>query len=360
MVKILKNFDFKVKPAGGGVLEVTVPTIRRDVQLQEDLIEDIGRIYGYDKIEAVFPMFSLIPPLKNLDIFWEDMAKDALSRAGFNEVYNYSFLGDREAEMFGYKDELIEVQNPISSEQKYLRTSLIAGLLKNLEKNINYEKEVRIFELGKVFSSLKEEKKQLTGLILRGDFYQLKGVVDFLLNSLGISNISYAEFDISPAEMKTCVWYSQRCAEIEVNEEKIGFLGELSREILNRFGIKERVVSFDIDFSKLSDNASEEQEYRPISRFPAAVRDIAVLVPLDVKSEDVLGMINIAGGELVRNAELFDIYEGDELPQGKKNLAFHIIFQSDEKTLNSEEVDALQSKIIKFLEENPDFQVRKS
>ncbi|MDD5145011.1 MAG: phenylalanine--tRNA ligase subunit beta [Candidatus Pacebacteria bacterium] len=359
MIKILKILGFKTKQMGKDVLDVTVPTIRRDVLLQEDLIEDIGRIYGYEKIEPVFPASSLIPPFKNLDIYWEDMVKDSLKQVGFNEVYNYSFFGDKEADIFGYKNELIEVRNPISSEQKYLRAILVPGLLKNIEKNINYEKEIKIFELGNVFTNPKQEKKQLTGLILEGDFYQLKGIVDFILNNLGISNISYREYNFPPQEIKTCVWHSQRYAEIEANGEKIGFLGELSKEVVSKFGIKEKIVSFDIDFAKLTDNASEEQEYRPISKFPAAVRDIAILVPLEVKADDVLDMINSAGGMLVRNVDLFDIYEGEELPEGKKNLAFHIIFQSEEKTLNSEEVDGLQDKIIKFLELNPDFQVRK-
>lgn len=370
-LKIEKE-EVRQRREGGGssivklkILTVKVPTRRLDVSIPEDLIEEVGRIYGYENIKVAFPISSLIPPKRNLNIFWEDMIKNILKEAGFAEVYNYSFISENDAKIFG-KQNLIELKNPLSEEQKYLRASLIPNLLKNVAKNQRYlsagrqdTTNIRIFELGRIFKLPKEEKRQLSGLITGNDFYQLKGVVDLLLNKLGISMIFYNEYQPSPEESKLSFWHPKKCAEIKVDGKEIGFLGEISPKILDKLEISKKVVLFEIDFEKLSKFVSEEHEYRPISRFPAAVRDIAVLVPGKVKVVEVLNKINAVGGNLIRDIDLFDIYKGRELPQEKKNLAFHIIYQAKDRTLSSKEIDKIQEKIIKVLEKNPSWQVRK-
>jgi len=199
----------------------------------------------------------------------------------------------------------------------------------------------------------------LTGVMTGGAFYQLKGVVDLLLNKLGISNIWYDEYQPTPEESKIEVWQKGKCAEIKVNGEEIGFLGEISPQILDKIRIALKTVYFEIFFDKLSKLASEEHEYRPISRFPAAIRDIAVLVPQFVRVEEVLNKIETVAGSLIRDIDLFDIYEGEELPHGKKNLAFHLIYQAEDRTLSPKEIDEIQEKIIKALEEESEWQVRK-
>ncbi|TFG35739.1 MAG: hypothetical protein E4H47_00770, partial [Parcubacteria group bacterium] len=175
----------------------------------------------------------------------------------------------------------------------------------------------------------------------------------------GISNIWTDEYQPTPEDSKSVIWHHGKTAEIKVGNEEIGFLGEISNKVRDSYKIKGTAVLFDIDFEKLSRAASEEHEYRPISRFPAAIRDIAVLIPREIRMAEVLNKIESEGGDLVRDVDLFDIYEGEELPEGKKNLAFHIIFQSGDKTLSSEEVDEPQEKIIKALEKEPQWQVRK-
>ncbi len=361
IMNILKNLEFKVKKSTKDSLDILIPTRRLDVSIQEDLIEEIGRIYGYDKIKAAFPVSSLILPKRNLNLFWEDMTKNILKEVNFTEVYNYSFISEKDAKIFNFS-RLIKLKNPISEEHKYLRASLIPNLLKNLYSNIRNcapGLDGGIFELGKIFISPKEEKRMLAGLINMGDFYQLKGVIDTLLNKMGISNIWYDEHKPTPEESKLLIWHSKKCAEIKVDGKEIGFLGEISPRVLDDLEILGRVVLFDIDFEKLSQISSEEHEYRPISRFPTAVRDIAILVPRKVKVVEALNKINAIGGPLIRDIDLFDIYEGEELPQGKKNLAFHIIYQAKNRTLSSKEIDEIQNKIIKNLEKDPDWQVRK-
>jgi len=372
---ILKRLEFRIIDIKPQSILVEVPTFRLDINIPEDLIEEIGRIYGYQKIKAVFPLASLILPRRNLDVFWEDISKNILKEAGFSEVYNYSFVSEKDINLYlanqykpphqnfggGDKSAVIEVENPISIEQKYLRPSLIPNLLKNIQRNQKNFEEIKIFELGKIFYPLKTEKRMLTGLIAgkNSEFFQAKGAVDLLLRKLGISNIWYDSWQSIPTESKISIWHPKKCAAIKIDHQKIGFLGEISPKVLDKFKIDRKIIIFDIDFEKLSKLSSEEVIYQPISRFPAAVRDISVLAPRKTKVVEVLNKINIAGGSLVRDVDLFDIYEGEELPEGKKNLAFHIIYQSEVRTLKSEEIDKIHQKIIKALGKELKWQVRK-
>jgi len=363
---ILKKLEFKVtevRPLSKThQILVEVPTFRLDINIPEDLIEEIGRLYGYTNIPSIFPMASLIPPERNLDIFWEDVVKNILKEAGFTEVYNYSFCSKKDIDLFQFnqkKGALIEIENPTSFDYQYLRPSLIPNLLKNVATNQSFFREIRIFELGKVFQNKKlREKRMLTGLLTGEKFFETKGTIDLLLQKLGISDIWYDEYQPTPEESKLSIWKVKKCAEIKIGHEEIGFLGEISSKILETLKINEKITVFDIDFEKLATFASEETIYRPVSRYPAAIRDIAILVPSGVLVEEVLNKIEIAGGPLIRDIDLFDIYEGEELPGGKKNLAFHLIYQSEDRTLSSKEIDEIQEKIIKTLEAE-EWEVRK-
>lgn len=360
--QILKNLNFKIIKQTKSSLVVEAPTSRPDAVSPEDLIEEVGRIIGYDKIPAAFPAASLIPPKRNDQLFWEDIVKDILTMAGFTETYNYSFISDKEAKIFNYQSNtLIELHNPLSAEQKYLKPSLIPGLLANAKKNINSFPAIKIFESGKIFrkGASPKEQKQLTAIVIGEDFYQLKGVVDLLLEKLGISSAWYDDYQPTPEESKLDLWHPQRRAEIKTDDGEIGFLGEISPKILAAIELPAKAVVFDINFDKLADSVSAEHEYRPISKFPAVVRDLAILVPRQTRVEEVLNKIDTAGGAIIRDVDLFDIFEGNEVADDKKSMAFHIIYQSEEKTLTSAEVDLVQQKIIKALEKDPNWEVRK-
>jgi phenylalanyl-tRNA synthetase beta chain len=358
---ILKRLGFEINEKKGQLV-VKVPTFRQDVKIAEDLIEEIGRIYGYQKVPSLFPVVSLIPPKRNLEIFWENMVKDILKEIGFSEVYNYSFISENLAKNLDYKkEELIEVENPTSLEFKYLRPSLIPKLLENVQKNQPYFQEIKIFELGKVFKiedSKFTEKKMLAGLITGDSFFELKGVLDALFQKLGISEFFYDEFEPTPEESKISIWHPKKIAEIKLDNQEVGFLGQISRRVLKRFGIKNNLSVFDIDFEKLQKYCTEETIYQPLSKYPAAVRDISVLVPRNVLVEEVLEKIEMVS-PLIKDVDLFDIYEGEEIPEGKKNLSFHIIFQAKDHQVSPQEIDQIQSKIIQVLQENPEWEVRK-
>ena len=332
---ILKRLGFKINN-----MIVEVPTQRLDINIPEDLIEEVGRIYGYDKIPASFPSASLIPALKNEEVVLENLIKDSLKEIGFSEVYNYSFINDKDVKDFGYKN-LIELENPISAEQKYLRPSLIPNLLKNIKNNSRHlvfkNKELKMFEIGRVFEAPSIEQKNVSGIVSGPDsFLVAKGACDHILERISISNAWYDDVGVN------------KSAEIKSGNKTIGFIDLISG-----------VSVFNFDFHKLYELSSEEKVYQPISCYPAAIRDIAILVPQKTKVVEVLNKINAIGGSLIQDIDLFDIYEGKELPQGKKNLAFHVIYQSDAKTLSSVEIDNIHNKIFKALEEDPSWKVRK-
>jgi len=356
---ILKRLGFNCNEAGPHCIEVVVPTFRLDISIPEDLIEEIGRIYGYEKIPPKFPISALVPPKRNLEIFWEDLSKNILKESGFNEVYNYSFISNLQLTTYNLQlKNVIEVENPTSADFQYLRPSLIPNLLKNIQKNQKFFKEIRICELGKVFKAPKE-KRMLTGVMTGDSFFEVKGVIDSLLNKMGISNIYYDDYQPTPEDSKFSIWQLKKCAEVKVDGEEIGFLGEISPKVLEALKIAGKLVVFDLDFEKLQKIASEEHEYQPISKYPAAIRDLAILVPQEIRVAEVLNKIYDAGGNLIRDIDLFDIYEGEELPEKKKNLAFHIIYQATDRTLSSKEIDEIQEKIIKACQEELEWEVRK-
>jgi|AntAceMinimDraft_16_1070373.scaffolds.fasta_scaffold00273_14 phenylalanyl-tRNA synthetase beta chain len=361
IIKIFKSLGFEVDSK----LQVKIPTWRLDITEKQDLIEEIGRIYGYEKITSVFPKLVLMPAQKNEEIIWQERTKNILKASGFFELYNYSFISKKIGD---YLDSnLVELENPFSEQLYYLRPNLLINLLDNVsykEKHFQKKEKIKIFELGTVFRKEVgeiEEKKMLAGMIFGDEdgFYVLKGVIDGLLQGLGMSDIFYDNFQATPDNSQRILWNLNKSAEIKINGKEIGFIGELSSRILSKLGVKVPVIAFEIDFDKLVGFCSEEQEYVKISKFPSAVRDVSILLPFRVKVAEVLNEINIAGGELVQDVDIFDIYEGEGLTEGRKSVAFHIVFQSKNRTLEGGEIDELFRKIIKALEKNADWEVRK-
>lgn len=363
VLEILKRLGLEIKKRKKDIIVVGIPTIRKDLQIEEDLIEEVGRIYGYEHITVNPPKTLLKLPEKEDALVWASKVRRILKELGFVEVYNYSFISEKDKQKLDLV-KLIELENPISDEFKYLRPSLLINLIKNIQENQKNFKQFKLFEIGKIFYQQKEklfEKKMISGVIFgeKDGFYLIKGIIDSLLEQLGVSDVFYDEYQPTPEDSLCSFWHIRKSAEIKVSNKEIGFLGEISKKVTSLYDIHSEIYAFDIDFDKLSKLASEEQEYLPISKYPAAVRDIAILTPLNTKVADVMNAIYGAGGKLLKDVDLFDIYMGEEIPDGKKNLAFHLIFQSDQKTLSSEEVDKLFTKIIQALEENPEWEVRK-
>jgi len=370
VMKYLKSLHFSIDDS----LRVVIPTIRRDIQIEEDLIEEIGRLIGYNNIPIKYP-FGLLGAAKLDDsLIITNKVKNIFEGLGFNEIYNNSFIGEDDIEKFGTSREgYIELENPLSIDLKYLRKDLLIGLLKTVKENsktsLGDNQSIKIFELGKIYrkkNNKTEEERMLAGIIakrsekMRGEnFYELKGVIDSLLNKLGISDIWYDDYQATSEWTDEAFWQKVGTAEIKVGNEEIGFIGEINSAVLNKLNMKTDVTAFNLNFEKLLKLAEEELIYEPPSPYPAAVRDLAVLVNLEDRVADVQNIIEQAGGELVFDVDLFDMYEGEGIPGGKKNLAFHIIYQSYEKTLKDEEIDKIHRRIIRELEKNKNWEVRK-
>jgi phenylalanyl-tRNA synthetase beta chain len=324
--KILEKLDFGIKIVGQN-FQVRVPTRRLDVTLPEDLIEEVGRIYGFEKIPSRLPEAALIPPVRNDGLVYQNKIREILVNLGFSEVYNYSFTSNKGK---------IEMLNPINQDQKYLRCNLADGLLENLEKNKRYFKEIRLFEIGRVFLKDKNkilERKKLGAALSPANFYYLKGVIESLFNKLGIVNVCYDESSQKGIRAK-----------IKVDNEFLGWLND---------------NFFELDFEKIVKLAIEEIIYTVPSKYPAVVRDISLLVEPGTKVVEVLNLIHSAGGRLIRDIDLFDMYEGEKISQGRKSLAFHIVYQSDDYTLTDKEVNQIQEKVIQTLENEKNWEVRK-
>ncbi len=372
-IQILKRLGFIVKEKKD-TWEIIVPTFRQDINVPIDIIEEIVRMYGYEKINPIFAVSSILPSIENPIARLQEQLQDTLVKAGFSEIYSYSFIGEKDLQTFRYtpKDAkaLVELQNPYSEEYKYLRANLLENLLKVVEENTRRYagKDIYVFELGKVFENTQQkiaESDLITGVINlpkkndQAAFAQAKGVVDFLLSRLGISNSWYDNYHQTPLHSRTSLWHGDKIAEIKIGQKKIGFLGIVEPSITSNLKLKGSVAAFSLDIQELLPLIAKEYEYRPIPRFPAVLRDLAVLVPRTTKVIDVMNIIQIKGAQLIDNIDLFDMYEGDQIPDGKKNLAFHIIYQSAQRTLTADEVDEVQKEIISTLEKNPAWEVRK-
>ncbi|OHA72948.1 MAG: phenylalanine--tRNA ligase subunit beta [Candidatus Wildermuthbacteria bacterium RIFCSPLOWO2_01_FULL_47_18] len=364
---ILKRLGFKVQGQ-----RVSVPTWRADVMIPEDLVEEVGRLHGLEAIPATFPHGSVVPPEENQDRVWLEQLRDNLKEVGFVESYNYSFVGEKDVTTLGYSEKdaslLVALQNPMSEDFKYLRMNLLDNLLKNIVLNERAfpDKTLKFFETEKVFAqTLKGVEEELCIAFVLAPpsrtskaFLEAKGIVDSLFSSLGITDAWYDEFKAVPDKGRNALWQEAKRAEIKIGNAEIGFLGEISSSVLNGLGMKRQVVAMELNVKKLLTHALEEREYRPPSKFPPALQDIALLVPRDVRVEDVVEVMERSGGELVADIDLFDMYEGSELPEGKKSLAFHIVYQAEDRTLTGKEVETVHKIITQALEENPGWEVR--
>ena len=322
--RILNSLGFEIKNS-----IAVVPKWRKDVGIWQDLAEEVGRIYGYDKIIPI-PL-SKTEPKKKSDFFKKEWIKDLLVALGFVEVSNYAFLSqtDIEAAQLKPKD-LLEVANPLQLENKYLRNSLIPKLLSNVAKNPTFD-PVLLFEVGKVFD--KENEKLSLGVVSSGknSFDFIDKAANQLANSLKIKR-----------------------SEIEISE--------LKREDLQRFKIKKPLVyAFQIDLSpslaklKIADRELELRisdkkiHYRPISKYPSIVRDIAFIVDRSIGAEDIADEIYTVSNEINR-VELFDEYVSDKIGMNKKSLAYHLYLESMDRTLTDQEAESIMKKIIKKIE----------
>ncbi len=370
MRAILERLGFVVKKTAKGY-QATVPSHRLDVSHDADIAEEIGRLYGLEDIFAVLPRNILLPAHEDAVYSVSEKIKRIAAGMGMTEAYTRSFIGEADVALFHYlREKLVSVQKPFSQDQKYLRPSLLPKLLQHAAANLRRMREVRMFEVGNIFCVAARKKVQeetvIAGVVALPEdaeahqkgmaFYEAKGAVEMLLEKLGIDDVSYSFHEHDPFVSEP-FWHPARAAELKCGDMTIGRVAELSSSIARALGISGRIAFFGIRVAALAERAQERSAYAPISKFPAVERDIAVLVLADTRIDEAQGVIENAGGELLYDSDLFDIYEGEHLEADRKSLAFHLIFQSNERTLTDKEVDAVYARIVSALSEQG-FEVR--
>jgi phenylalanyl-tRNA synthetase beta subunit len=347
-----------------------VPPFRQDILTKEDLAEEIIRIKGYNNLVSEMPHVKIHPLQQNDELNAEAKIKNIFYHLGFAEAYNYSFVAKKDpANFLIAESRVVPLKNPASEDSSYLRPNLAIHFVKNTASNFRFFDAVKIFETGHVFyeteEGLKEGKK--CGFVYarkkqekkKGEmFFEAKGFTENMLQGLGIDEYRFK--DIAGAEENS---FYVKSAQIFAEEARIGVIGYIRPEILKKYDINFPVVVCEMDQDELTKIIEKDFEYVPISKYPAVIRDLSILVGTADKVDDVLNVIEIAGGEILFDTDLFDIYENEKAQEdddmyGKKSLAFHLVFQSDKKTLTDEEVNGLMKKIMGAVEDSG-WEVRK-
>ncbi|MEI7890990.1 MAG: phenylalanine--tRNA ligase subunit beta [bacterium] len=376
--KILSSLGIEIESKDEKVLIVTIPTYRIDLKSQEDLIEEIGRIYGYEKIQNVAPLVPVTAAKQNEARIFERNVKKLLIASGFSEVLNYSFysLQDQKNSHFEHIKHY-ELETPMNPDQNLLRVSLLPNIFKKIRENLKNYGEFSIFEIGKVYlpstEQLPQEKSMLVGamvfpkkvakkekqdLRLESNFFESKSFINNLLLQIGISDQYYDNFDIDNGENSKLLWHQGRSAEIKItgSGKSLGLVGEISPNVLRKYDISNRVVVFEFEMEKMLEISRSEREYAPIGKYPVVTRDISLLAQKNVRIDEILMIIQRAGGDLVLDVDLFDAIDFSD---DSSSFAFHIILGASERTLNGKEVDELMNAIVEKLESELQVKLRR-
>jgi len=359
VVSILTKLELSVEDTDP--IQVTIPTFRPDLTKEIDLIEEIARHYGYEKIEPkLYSNIALTDSPNKEEEFFETV-RDIFVGLGFMETISNSLVSQKYISYITPGIQPVVVKNPLSPETAFLRTSLIPSLLDSILWNKNRSIDnLRLFEIGRVFTaqakSLPEEKTFLSGALsgyLRSksfwrekdvevDFFHLKGIIEHLMDRLHISG-----FDFVPTNHTALENIS--ATRISYHSTEIGSFGKIKKAILERWDIDKKVFVFELDLKKLFTILPVEKRYKEIPKFPSVRRDIAIVVDEKVPVSSIKKVIQEVGGEKLISVDLFDLYRGKQIPAGKKSVAFSLTFLSQTRTLKEEEVDPVVSSIINVL-----------
>jgi phenylalanyl-tRNA synthetase beta chain len=377
ITEILTNLGFNIVKEENNILNVKVPSWRatKDISIPEDLIEEVMRIIGYDNFVAQIPTILMEAPVLNEERLFERRIKDSLAKENdLTEVYNYSFVNEDEAKKANLDfTNYIKLANPISKQHTLLRQNLVIGLINNVKLNQYKYDNINLFEIGNVFLNvpgrfqkdtksedrLPYQEKQ-TSIVLAGDdkklFFKAKSIVSNLLYSLIDQNIN---IDYLPTELIIGYADQNERATISIDGKNIGTIAKLDKGVKQVYGLKKEVIIVELGNRELLNLSLSYQskKYQELPKFPPMVRDLAFVIEKKILYNDLKKEIE-SFHELIKSVELFDVYEGDKLGENKKNLAFHIIYQSGDRTLTTEEIDKIQGDLIKHLEKKFEAQIR--
>jgi phenylalanyl-tRNA synthetase beta chain len=364
--EILTRLDFSSELCSQDSLLATVPSYRADIFEEIDLIEEVARLYGYDQIDVTFPVGALVQNSVSTPSVKEHVVK-AASGFGLDEVIAYSFIGESAFDKLKIPPEsplrsVLRIRNPLRDEQSVMRTTLLPGLMDAVIYNCNRKLvNLGMFEAGKVFiprgpGQIPDERLHL-GIAACGeteggwqgrgterDYYYVKGIIEGIFDQLGIKKLQFRRLSDCP------FLHSGRGARLLYEEEELGYLGELHPNVIANYDLPLRVVVCEVDLEKAVSCSSRQLLYQPIPRFPGINRDLALVAPAAVPAEQVEAIIYRAGGDMLRQCRLFDIYSGDQVPEGYRSLAYSLFYQSLEHTLTDEDVAGVHRGIVEALQ----------
>ncbi|UTI42015.1 phenylalanine--tRNA ligase subunit beta [Niallia sp. RD1] len=348
----------------GNIFTVTVPTRRNDIVIEADLIEEVARLYGYDHLPKTLPIGASTPGALTPYQKKRRMTRRYLESAGLYQAITYSLTNEAKVHSFALeKSNPIKVAMPMSEERALLRQSIVPQLLEVLKYNAARQNEsIAVYETGVVFlangeQELPEEKEHLAGAVTgiwsthpwQGekkavDFFVVKGVLEGLFQKLGVSE----QITFARAEMEGM--HPGRTAEIALNGVAIGFVGQVHPQMQKELDLKE-TYCFELDLSKLFGVEVEALHYTSIPRFPYVTRDIALVVDKQILAGNLQEIIQVAGGELLKDVQVFDLYEGEKMEEGKKSIAFSLTYFDPEQTLTDEIISKAHEKVLAAVKE---------
>ncbi|HWR38848.1 MAG TPA: phenylalanine--tRNA ligase subunit beta [Patescibacteria group bacterium] len=376
MTDILKRLGFDVNKQAEQIT-VTAPTWRGDVTGPADISEEIARIYGFDKIPSTTPVSAMERGRQSFTQMVTDRIKTLLTGAGMTEIISFSFGHPQQLDKLSIPQDsrlrrMIEVLNPITDDFPVLRTTLLGGVLDTVVRNLSRKNDdIQIFEIGPVYhpESLPLETWPKEPVMLCGafcgrretagwnqsresvDFYDAKGNVEVLLAGLGIEG-----YEVLTDEQPFL--HPGKTALLRQGTEELGFVGEVHPQVLASFGINRPVCIFELNVDQLVQHTRLIPQYYSLPKYPAVTRDLAVILPLNVSSAQVEQAIREQGGKLLHKVQLFDVYAGQQVPEGFRSLAFALTYRSAERTLTDEEVDGDHQQMLAYLEKNLNAKLR--
>ena len=339
--------------------EVIVPTFRQDLLRTADLAEEVARFFGYDNIPTTLPKGESTMGKLPFKLRVEEIAREIAEFCGFSQGMTYSFESPKVFDKLQIPEDsslrrAIEIMNPLGEDYSIMRTTPLNGMLTSLATNYNRRnKNVRLYELANVYlpdelplKELPQERMQFTlGMYGDGDFYSMKGVVEEFLEKAGLS-----EKEVYDPNSKKPYLHPGRQADIVYRGTVIGYLGEVHPDVADAYGIGERAYLAVLDMPAVTEFATFDRKYTGIAKYPAVNRDISMVMPKEILAGQVEEVIEKQGGTYLESYALFDIYEGAQIKEGYKSLAYSIVFRAQDKTLEDTEVTEAMNRILKELE----------
>lgn len=339
------------------MLIITVPTFRSDINIKEDVAEEVARIYGYDNIPITLLSGSSTRGGKNKKQNLEDKLVSALIGNGLNQSISYSFVSPKVFDKillpkdFTLRNAVV-IRNPLGEDYSIMRTTSLPSMMEALARNYSRNnEEARLFEIGKVYipsddsSKLPEERNIATiGMYGNVDYLDLKGIVENIVDILGINNVSFQR------ESSNVSYHPGKTAALFIRKELVGILGEVHPDVSDNYGIDSQCFVAEINLDVLFNAANLDKKYSSLPKFPAVTRDMAIIVDENVLVQQIQDIIKKQGGSMLESFKLFDVYKGSQIPADKKSIAYSLVYRLEHKTLTDEEVNKVHEKILRSLE----------